>query len=159
MPEVVAEIVKGLTSIALEGAEETLADCLERLGDGGPEITYSIPPLVPPSKFIPAIQNALNGVEEGSDSSIHDISHRGPHFSGALEVAEDCSEDGGPSRTKCLGRRVDQLRESLHLRSSIVRDLSKPHDFVGLFLRVAGIQELFTRQITGVLGECLDHDL
>ncbi len=54
MPEVVAEIVKGLHRP--EGMKKPSPIALSGLEMAVPEITYSIPPLVP-SKFIPAIQD------------------------------------------------------------------------------------------------------
>ena len=157
--EVVREIVQSLASISLERTEEAFADCLKWLGDSGPEFTETIPPFLPTAEFIPAVKNTLKRIEESSDASIHHVGHCGPHGASSLEVAKDRSEDRSPSRAKSFGRRVNQLRESLNLRSSIVSGFRQLHDFVSLLLSVPGTQQLFTRQIASVLGQSLDHDL
>ena len=159
MTEVVREIVQSLARISLEGAEESFADSLERLGDGSPEFAQTVPPFLPTTELIPAVENTLKSIEECSDTSIHHIRHSGPHGAGSLEVTEDRSEDGSPSRAKSFGRCVDQLRESLDLRRGIVSRLGQLHDFVSLLLRVTGAQQLFARQVTRILGQSLDHDL
>ena len=157
--EVVREIVQSLAGVALESTEEAFADRLERLGDSSPEFTETIPPFLPTAEFVPAVEDTLKSIEESSDASIHHVRHSSPHGTGTLEVAEDGSEDGSPSRTESFSSRVDQLRESLNLRCSVVSGLGELHDFISLLLRVAGAEQLFTRQVTSVLGQSLDHDL
>ena len=159
MPEVVAEIVKSLAAVALKCAEESFANCFQRFRDSFPKIANPIPPLIPAAKFIPAIEDALDSIEESSNTTIDLIGDGCPQFSGLLEVAEDRSEDRGPSRAKGLGCCVDQLRESLDLSRCVVCSCSKTHDFVGLLLGVTSVQELLTRQVTSVLRQSLDHDL
>ena len=97
MPEVVAEIVESFTSVALERAEETFANGLKRLGDSGPEIANPVPPLVPATEFIPAIEDALDSIEESSDSTVDLVRDCCPQFAGLLKVAEDRSENGSPT--------------------------------------------------------------
>ena len=159
MTEVVREIVQSLAGVPLERAEESFADGLERFGDGGPEFAETIPPFLPATEFIPAVENTLKSIKECSDASVYHVRHCGPHGAGTLEVAEESSENGSPSRAESFGRCVDQLRESLDLRRSVVSGFRQLHDFISLLFRVTGTQQLFARQVARVLGQSLDHDL
>ena len=152
MTEVVREIVQSLTSISLERAEEAFTNRLKRLGDSCPQFTKAVPPFFPSAKLIPAIENTLNGIKEVIDAIVDDVGHSSPHRTGALEVSEDSPENRGPSGAEGLGRGIDQLRESLNLRSSIVCGIRETHDFVSLLLGVTRVQQLLARQITRVLG-------